>query len=169
MDQQNSSFKVKLHIYDLSKGMARQLSPAMLGKQLDGIWHTAIVVHGEEFFFGGGGIASCPPGGTILGQPDAVVELGETEVTEDIFINYLTSLGESTYSSESYKLFEHNCNTFSNEVAQFLTGSKIPSYITDLPSEVLSTPFGQALRPFLDSMAISPAGSNPINGHYGQR
>lgn len=40
---------------------------------------------------------------------------------------------------EKYHLFEHNCNTFSSEVAQFLTGTKIPSYITDLPSEVLST------------------------------
>ena len=40
---------------------------------------------------------------------------------------------------ETYHLFEHNCNTFSNEVAQFLTGSRIPEYITDLPSEVLST------------------------------
>ncbi|OBS68830.1 hypothetical protein A6R68_02620 [Neotoma lepida] len=38
---------------------------------------------------------------------------------------------------EAYNLFEHNCNTFSNEVAQFLTGRKIPSYITDLPSEAL--------------------------------
>ncbi|KAG5262608.1 hypothetical protein AALO_G00276900 [Alosa alosa] len=169
MDQENTNFSVKLHIYDLSKGMARQLSPAMLGKQLDGIWHTAIVIHGEEFFYGGQGIASCPPGGTFLGQPDSIVDLGETEVTEDILMNYLTSLGESTYSAENYKLFEHNCNTFSNEVAQFLTGRKIPSYITDLPSEVLSTPFGQALRPFLDSVAIAPPGSNPINGHYGQR
>lgn len=43
------------------------------------------------------------------------------------------------YRGEAYNLFEHNCNTFSNEVAQFLTGRKIPSYITDLPSEVLST------------------------------
>lgn len=40
---------------------------------------------------------------------------------------------------DRYRLFEHNCNTFTNEVAQFLTGSTIPSYITDLPSEVLST------------------------------
>lgn len=43
------------------------------------------------------------------------------------------------HSRDKYNLFEHNCNTFSNEVAQFLTGKKIPSYITDLPSEVLST------------------------------
>lgn len=40
---------------------------------------------------------------------------------------------------DKYNLFEHNCNTFSNEVAQFLTGKKIPSYITDLPTEVMST------------------------------
>lgn len=43
------------------------------------------------------------------------------------------------HRSDKYHLFEHNCNVFSNEVAQFLTGKKIPSYITDLPSDILST------------------------------
>ncbi|MED6268387.1 hypothetical protein CHARACLAT_021919 [Characodon lateralis] len=61
MAQNNSSFSVKLYIYDLSRGMARQLSPVMLGRQLDGIWHTGVVVHGKEFFFGGAGINHCPP------------------------------------------------------------------------------------------------------------
>ncbi|KAK2820864.1 hypothetical protein Q5P01_023823 [Channa striata] len=159
MDQ-NGSYPVKLYIYDLSRGMARQLSPLMLGKHLDGIWHTAIVVHGKEYFFVGEGINSCLPGGTPLGEPDSIVDLGLTEVPEEIFMEHLTSLAESTYSGDKYKLFEHNCNTFSNEVAQFLTGKKIPSYITDLPAEVLSTPFGQALRPLLDSIAINPGGSN---------
>lgn len=36
-------------------------------------------------------------GGTMLGPPDTVVELGETEVSEEIFMDYLSSLGESTY------------------------------------------------------------------------
>ncbi|XP_056153167.1 desumoylating isopeptidase 1b isoform X2 [Lampris incognitus] len=152
MDQNVSAHPVRLYVYDLSRGMARQLSPLMLGKQLDGVWHTAIVVHGEEFFYGGGG--------TQLGEPNSIVDLGFTEVTEEIFMEYLSSLGESSYRGDRYHLFEHNCNTFSNEVAQFLTGNKIPSYITDLPSEVLSTPFGQALRPFLDSITISPPGGN---------
>ncbi|ERE85342.1 desumoylating isopeptidase 1 isoform X1 [Cricetulus griseus] len=132
-------YPVKLYVYDLSKGLARRLSPIMLGKQLEGIWHTSIVVHKDEFFFGSGGISSCPPGGTLLGPPDTVVDVGSTEVTEEIFLEYLSSLGESLFRGEAYNLFEHNCNTFSNEVAQFLTGRKIPSYITDLPSEVLST------------------------------
>ncbi|XP_013886840.1 desumoylating isopeptidase 1 [Austrofundulus limnaeus] len=157
---QSVSYPVKLYIYDISRGMARQLSLQMLGKQVDGIWHTGVVVHGLEFFFGGAGINNCAPGGTILGQPDLVVDMGSTEVPEDIFTEYLTSLSESTYSGDKYNVFQHNCNSFSSDVAQFLTGRKIPSYITDLPSEVLSTPFGQLLRPFLDSMAINPAGNN---------
>uniref|UniRef100_A0A8D0H296 palmitoyl-protein hydrolase n=1 Tax=Sphenodon punctatus TaxID=8508 RepID=A0A8D0H296_SPHPU len=133
---------VKLYVYDLSKGMARRLSPLMLGKQLDGIWHTSIIVHRDEFFYGSSGISSCPP--------VSIAFLG------------LVSKGES------YNLFEHNCNTFSNEVAQFLTGRKIPSYITDLPSEVLATPFGQALRPLLDSIQIQPPGGNTFSRHNGQ-
>ncbi|XP_063078570.1 desumoylating isopeptidase 1a [Engraulis encrasicolus] len=165
MEQHNTTYGVQLYIYDLSRGMARQLSPIMLGKQLDGIWHTSIVVFGEEFFFGGVGISSCAPGGTMLGPPDSVVELGNTEVNEEIFMEYLSSLGETSYRGDRYRLFEHNCNTFTNEVAQFLTGRKIPSYITDLPSEVLSTPFGQVLRPILDSIHIAPPGGNVINGH----
>ncbi|KAF5886107.1 desumoylating isopeptidase 1-like [Clarias magur] len=97
MDTSSTAFPVQLYIYDLSKGMARQLSPIMLGKQLDGIWHTSLVVYGEEFFYGGVGISSCPPGGTMLGPPDKVVELGNTEVNEEIFMDYLSSLGETTY------------------------------------------------------------------------
>lgn len=30
--EQTNAYPVKLHIYDLSRGMARQLSPALLGK-----------------------------------------------------------------------------------------------------------------------------------------
>ncbi|XP_041714700.1 desumoylating isopeptidase 1 isoform X3 [Coregonus clupeaformis] len=78
-------------------------------------------------------------GGTSLGEPNSIIDLGITEVTEEIFMEYLSSLGESTYRGNQYHLFEWNCNTFSNEVAQFLTGSKIPAHITDLPAEVLST------------------------------
>ncbi|KAM6283770.1 LOW QUALITY PROTEIN: desumoylating isopeptidase 1 [Spheniscus humboldti] len=168
MEEPLALHPVKLYVYDLSKGMARRLSPLMLGKQLDGIWHTSIIVHKDEFFYGSGGISSCAPGGTLLGPPDSVVDLGNTEVTEEIFLEYLSSLGESMFRGESYNLFEHNCNTFSNEVAQFLTGRKIPSYITDLPAEVLATPFGQALRPLLDSIQIQPPGGNTFSRHNGQ-
>ncbi|XP_007523486.1 desumoylating isopeptidase 1 [Erinaceus europaeus] len=161
-------YPVKLYVYDLSKGLARRLSPMMLGKQLEGIWHTSIVVHKDEFYFGAEGISSCPPGGTMLGPPDSVVDVGSTEVTEEIFLEYLSSLRESLFRGETYHVFENNCNTFTNEVAQFLTGQKIPSYITDLPSEILSTPLGQALRPYLDKIHMQPLGGSAVDRPNGQ-
>ncbi|KAF1374174.1 hypothetical protein PFLUV_G00246810 [Perca fluviatilis] len=152
MDQ-TDSYPVKLYIYDMSRGMARQLSPLLLGRQLDGIWHTAIVVHGKEFFFVGEGINNCPPGGTPLVL--SVISRKNASI-----LSFPATHPAFSTLVDTYNLFEHNCNTFTNEVAQFLTGKTIPSYITDLPSEVLSTPFGQALRPLLDSIVINPGGNN---------
>ncbi|NXJ09536.1 DESI1 isopeptidase, partial [Odontophorus gujanensis] len=176
MEEPLALHPVKLYVYDLSKGMARRLSPVMLGKRragpgagpAGGLRHTSIIVHKDEFYYGASGISSCAPGETLLGPPDFIVDLGNTEVTEEIFLEYLSSLEESMFRGESYNLFEHNCNTFTNEVAQFLTGRKIPSYITDLPSEVLATPFGQALQHFLDPNQIQPPGGNTFSRNNGQ-
>ncbi|XP_002741232.1 uncharacterized protein LOC100372444 [Saccoglossus kowalevskii] len=153
---------VKLFIYDISKGMARAMSQGFLGKHIEGIWHTAIVIFGREYFYGGGGIESCPPGGTILGAPDTIHDLGETQVNYSLYLDYLTALGGDTFSSEKYHLFDHNCNTFTNEVAQFLTGQCIPSQITSLPKEVLDTPLGQMIKPMIDAMQVTPVGGQPI-------
>lgn len=156
---------VKLFIYDITKGMARQLGPMLLGRQLEGIWHTSIVAYGQEFFFGGMGIESCPPCGTILGPPDRTIELGATEVPQGMFFEYLTELGSDTFKPEKYELFHHNCNNFTAEVSQFLTGNKIPGYITDLPNDVLSTPMGQMLRSMLENMKVSP-GAGQSSHHF---
>jgi hypothetical protein len=62
---------VHLHVYDLSQGLARSLSPVLLGRQLDGVWHTAVVVDGAEYYFGMG-ISKAAAGRTRFGQPDQV-------------------------------------------------------------------------------------------------
>lgn len=61
MEDDENGQKVQLYIYDLTKGMAAMMSGMLLGRQIDGIWHTAVVVFGREFFFGGQGIESCAP------------------------------------------------------------------------------------------------------------
>ena len=71
--------QVTLHLYDLSQGMARAMSPALLGRQIDGVWHTGIVVHGQEYYFGGG-IQVGYPGGTHFGRPMQVIPMGETHI-----------------------------------------------------------------------------------------
>lgn len=64
--------KVKLNMYDLSQGMAKQFSPIFLGKQIDAIWHTGIVVYGKEYYFGGG-ICAGTPKTTVYGYPIEVL------------------------------------------------------------------------------------------------
>ena len=44
------SYAVELYIYDLTQGMASSMAPMLgLNFNLEGVWHTAIVVHGKEW------------------------------------------------------------------------------------------------------------------------
>eukprot|EP00794_Sanderia_malayensis_P008944 gene8944-9898_t len=156
------SSKVQLYIYDVTRGLAAQMSSFLLGHHIDGVWHTGIVCYGREYFFGSGGIDGIRPGTTILGAPMKIMELGETQLPVEVFQEYLFEVGGDQFRPEKYDLFLHNCNTFSNEVSQFLTGKKIPSYILDLPSNILNTPLGAMLRSFMDG--ISAPSSNAYQG-----
>ncbi|KAI6041367.1 PPPDE putative peptidase domain-containing protein [Pisolithus marmoratus] len=149
------STPVQLYVYDLSNGMARQLSVQLTGRQIDGIWHTSVVVFGKEIFYGQG-ISVTPPGKSHLGQPLRIVEMGETAIDEDTFEQYLSEMRQQFTADKAsdalYTMYNFNCNTFSNECIGFLTGSSIPDYIKSLPTDFLSTPFGAALRPSIDAM-----------------
>ncbi|XP_071797684.1 uncharacterized protein [Asterias amurensis] len=155
--------EVKLYVYDLTKGLASTMSMALLGTHLDGIWHTSIVIFGREYFYGGGGIESCKPRGTILGQPEQVHDMGSTQVDYGLWLEYLGGLGSDEFCGERYNLFEHNCNTFSNEVCQFLTGNSIPAFILTLPHEVMNTPIGAMMKGLIESLSSNPTG-RPIGG-----
>ncbi|KAF8077443.1 hypothetical protein N665_1035s0005 [Sinapis alba] len=142
--------KVTLNVYDLSRGLARQLSASFLGKVIEGVWHTGIVVYGNEYFFGGG-IQHLPAGTTPYGAPLRTVELGESHVPKDVFEMYLEEISPR-YTAESYNLLAHNCNNFSNEVAQFLVGKGIPDYILQLPNEVMNSPMGGLIMPMIQNL-----------------
>ncbi|XP_012476328.1 uncharacterized protein LOC105792344 isoform X1 [Gossypium raimondii] len=142
--------KVTLNVYDLSQGMARQLSMTLLGKVIEGIWHTGIVVYGNEYYFGGG-IQHIPAGTAPYGRPIKAIDLGVTHVPKDLFEMYLQEISPR-YTAETYSLLTHNCNNFSNEVAQFLVGTNIPDYILQLPNEVMSSPMGSLLMPMIQNL-----------------
>ncbi|KAI9790695.1 MAG: hypothetical protein M1816_004836 [Peltula sp. TS41687] len=139
---------VELYVYDLSRGLAKQMSLALLGTYIDAVYHTSIVFGGVEIFFGPG-IVTCRPGSTHHGAPIEKIQLGKTSLPQDVIAEYLESL-KRIYTAESYDLFLHNCNHFSNDLSTFLVGKGIPSRITSLPQTVLNTPFGQMLKPQLD-------------------
>lgn len=84
------------------------------------------------------------PAKTPYGNPIQQIPLGVTELPEEIFLEFLNDIAPR-FAPEKYNLFTNNCNNFSNECANFLTGSGIPRHIVDLPNEVLATPMGKQL------------------------
>lgn len=159
----SGSHTVELYIYDLSQGMATMMSQMILGRQIDGIYHTAVVVFGREYFYGSHGISSITPGTTVLGRPQKKQKIGETFIPFQVFKDYVRGLAESTFRGAKYNLLKHNCNTFSEDLCQFLCGTSIPKYILDLPQEFLSTPLGQSLAPLIASLDTPQAGSSPFS------
>merc|ERR1711908_266061 len=81
-------------------------------------------------------------GGTVLGEPDRIEVLGESQVPYQLFLEYIFGLGESAYRPGAYELPSHNCNNFSDDISQFLCGRGVPKSILSLPQEVLNTPPG---------------------------
>ncbi|KAI5854596.1 PPPDE putative peptidase domain-containing protein [Tricharina praecox] len=141
--------KVELYVYDLSQGLARQMSMQFLGIQIDAVYHTSIVVFGREYYYGAG-IQSSLPERTHHGAPMEIIPLGTTSLPQEVVLEYLDSMKQE-YTPESYDLFLHNCNNFTADLTMFLCGVEIPEKIKNLPQEVLNTPFGQMMRPVLES------------------
>lgn len=148
----------------------------MTGTQIDAIYHTSLVVDGVEYYFGQG-IQTARPGSTHHGQPMERIHMGKTELPVDVIQEYLQSLA-SIYTpevdwpsepprrtldfvflfcfrplklSQSYDLFLHNCNNFTQDLAMFLVGKSIPNHIRDLPRTFLETPFGQMMKPQIEA------------------
>ncbi len=75
--------------------------------------------------------------------------MGKTELPSDVIAEYIDSLGQ-IYTAESYNLFLHNCNNFTQDLSMFLVGKDIPENIRSLPQKFLETPIGQMLRGQID-------------------
>lgn len=139
---------VHLLVYDLSQGMARQMSMGFLGFQLDAIYHTSIELDGLEYVYDGN-VVAITPGSSHLGQPLQRLHLGKTQLPKDVITQYLESL-RSIYTVQAYNLWKHNCNNFSNDFATFLVGTGIPDHILHMPDAVLQSPLGAMIMPALN-------------------
>ncbi|KAL2815148.1 PUL domain-containing protein [Aspergillus granulosus] len=139
---------VELYVYDLSQGLARVYSQQLTGTHIDAIYHTSLVFNNVEYYFGQG-IQTARPGSTHHGQPMEKIHMGKSELPFEVIEEYLQSLA-TIYTPESYDLFLHNCNNFTQDLAMFLLGKSIPERIRNLPKTFLSTPLGQMLKPHIE-------------------
>lgn len=141
---------VQLYQYDLSNGGAKWLSPLVVGQQLEGIWHTSIVVHDREYWYGGPVLESSP-GGTPFGAPSKIFDLPEqTMRTKTDFVNHIARVLAHDFTVNSYDALTHNCNHFSDACCLFLLNSHIPQDVLTQPELVMGTWSMQLLRPVLN-------------------
>merc|ERR1712136_340603 len=159
---------VELLLYDISNGLSSKLSPILLGRHLEAIYHSSVLVYGEEYWFGGKIFKNLPPNRRCFGEPLTesrvplqaseyfpelrVVRLGHTLATCEEFHRHLNGETSLEFTSESYDVMTHNCNTFSNEAITLLTGHGIPDAVRRLPELVVNTPTVQLLRPLLNKI-----------------
>ena len=76
--------RVFLYIYDLSRGLARSLSPSLIGRQIDGVWHTSVVCFGYEYYYGQGIFVTDRVGQTQYGTPMEIQDMGVTELPQEV-------------------------------------------------------------------------------------
>lgn len=156
---------VHLLVYDLSQGLARQMSMQFLGFQLDAIYHTSIELDGLEWVYDGN-VVAITPGSSHLGRPLQRLPLGKTELPMEVIQQYLESLRE-VYTVQAYNLWKNNCNNFSNDFATFLLGTGIPHHILHMPDAVLESPFGRMLMPALNQQVEAGRQQGGILGIQG--
>ena len=65
-------------------------------------------------------------------SPIEVLPMGNTELPEELIDNFVDD-NRASFTSETYDLLTHNCNNFSEEFVNFLTGNDIPEKILNLP------------------------------------
>lgn len=155
---------VTLYVYDISNGLARTMSPMIVGKVVEGIWHSSIVVFNKEYYFQGGTFGDAPKT-TPFGQPVKEIPLGNTELSKQDLETYIESIGEM-FTSASYDIFKNNCNHYSNNLSEFLVGSHIPDQYLNQAKEFENSPIGGFIRSMNDAMKNQVISAHPGYNQY---
>ena len=145
--------EVRCYMYDISGGMARQMSGMLLGRQINAIWHTAVVAFGREYFFDGGvGIEAGVPARTRFGTPLSMVAIGTTTKTREAFEEHNRGLMQTRFGPTQYHVLQNNCNHYTDVALQFLSGVGAPPEVMEQVDVFLSTPMGRQLQPMIENM-----------------
>jgi hypothetical protein len=84
--------------------------------------------------------------------PVKEIKLTDTEIPKELFESYISEIA-SRFTQETYHLLENNCNHFTNDICNFLTGTSIPDWILKQHEEIFSTPMGKMFMPMIQNMS----------------
>ncbi|CAK0910412.1 unnamed protein product [Prorocentrum cordatum] len=140
--------RVELYLYDLSRSMAHVLSPVLLGRHENGVWHSSVVVHGTEFYYYGT-LRLADPGTTEFGEPTEVVDLGVT-LRSSAEVDEMLDKLDAEFQPEKYDVFRHNCNDLSDKLVLYLLGRHIPDSVRLLTERLAKSSLVRVLAPLLN-------------------
>ncbi|KVH93808.1 protein of unknown function DUF862, eukaryotic [Cynara cardunculus var. scolymus] len=101
-----------------------------------GIFHTGIEVYGMEYGFGA---HDYPISGVFEVEPKSCpgfiyrtsISLGHIGMTAGEFREFIETMA-SDYHGDTYHLISKNCNHFTDDISQRLTGKRIPGWVNRL-------------------------------------
>lgn len=160
---------VRLNCYDLAAtaSVERFVGQVLFG--LKHIWHSGLVVHGREYWYGGA-INQCQPGNTPFGLPSMVLHLGYTLIARKQLVRYIKETLALQYREDNYDVLGHNCNNFSDECSVLLLGRHIPDYVLHQAEEILKSSWARMLlKPLLTNVGSAPGGSRVGSQFAGSR
>jgi hypothetical protein len=99
-------------------------------------YHSSISVFEKEYVFRGR-VLAVPVG--AIGEAMFQIDLGETEITEDVFENFVKGLMPK-YNPSTYHIFKCNRNHFTAECCKFF-GKECPAILLELPSQAVQEKF----------------------------
>jgi len=143
--------EVKLNVYDLSAGRARMLSRWLPMPELEGLWHSGLVVFGWEYFYCGD-IICAEPGRTVFGVPNKHISLGWTIRVRSELHQFIVQEIKPRFTRDKYDTVNHNCNHFSDNLCGWLGCQRLPDEILLQHVQILESPFAKAAWPVLQHM-----------------
>jgi hypothetical protein len=143
--------EVVAHVYDISGGMAHNMSQQMIGRYMEFLPHTGIVIFGQEYYYSQD-TAVCEPGKSLPSPIKKTIKLGRTSKTKAELETFLEQI-KGDYTTTSYNFLTHNSNHYADAVAKFLLdGTGLPKDLVSLLEEMNSTPQGQQMAAVLSQM-----------------
>ncbi len=77
--------------------------------------------------------------------------MSQTEIPLEIFQSYLEEINDRFHMG-TYNFLTNNCNHFTNEILNFLTGESLPDNILKQHEELNGTGLGAMILPMLEGM-----------------
>ena len=165
----NNEIPVQIYQYDLTNGLLRTMGRNLIGKNIEGIWHTSCVVYGIEYYYQGG-IQMAKPETTPFGKPYRKLNYGSTTITQKEFEKHINTL-HSKFNANNYDLIKNNCNHFSDAAVYYLTGRHLQNDILRQHEQIFNGPLGPLIKNFLGGMQgggnMGFNNNNPFGNNFG--